>query len=109
MNPPRLTTRTPGSPNSANPQSPVGSPHLHEYPPVASREPQADAVSSGLTQTYHAHIPRRRPCPQPRLCLLVPTAKSRGERYIGQRTEIVKCRKDNCTSLALALQGHTRP
>ena len=52
-----FTTRTPDSPNSANPQSPVASPHLHLYPPIASGERQAHVISSGSSPACHVHIP----------------------------------------------------
>ena len=54
--PSSVTIRIPGSPNSANPQWPVGSPHPPQCPPIASRERQADAVSwETLERTNHLH------------------------------------------------------
>src|SRR5947209_14997279 len=109
LKPARLTTCSPGSPNSANPQWPVGSPHPRQCPLIASKERQADEVSTGSAQTSHARIPQREPFPRPQLHLQVPTVRSRGELYSGPKKGFARYRRDSYTILPLDLQGYTHP
>src|SRR5712691_1922805 len=102
-------THIPDPPNNANPQSLVASPHPSQYPPIASKEPQVDGISTVSSRTFHARIPLLEPFPRPRLHLQVPTARSRAERHSGQRMEIVRCQQDNYTNPLLVLQDHKYP
>src|SRR5215472_15679671 len=104
-----IRMRIPGLPNSANPQWLAGFPRLLEYPPVASKERPADAVSSEPTRTCHVRIPRLEPFPQTQPSHSPPTARSYDERCNGQKTETARCCRDSCTIPSLALQGHTHP
>src|SRR5436309_15780520 len=103
LNPARLTTCSPGLPNSANPQWPVGSPHPRQCPLIASKERPADEVSTGSAQTSHARIHQREPFPRRRLHLQLPTVTSRGERCSGPRKGIASYPRDTYALLHLAL------
>src|SRR5260370_27768276 len=95
-----VTTRIPGSPNSANLRLPVGSPYLRQYPPIASKEPQTDQICAGSARTCHVRIPLQEAFPQPRLSLQVSTARSNGECHTGQKTgNLSFVRDSNATPL----------
>src|SRR5258708_39694046 len=104
-----VTTRIPGSPNSANLRLPVGSPYLRQYPPIASKEPQTDQICAGSARTCHVRIPLQGAFPQPRLSLQGSTSRSNGEGNTGQKKGNVSFGRDSNTSPWLALQDHRHP